>query len=98
MRPIEILGDLLLRHPAIAIFGFPGITGTLSYSDHSPLAQQPAAVAGIAEDFAAVHLPGPVDVFHNRGKLRFQAEEVAQLLSAGLEQGGLVGGSSAGGS
>jgi len=33
----------------------------------------------------------PVDVFDNRGKLRLQAEEVAQLLGAGLEQGGFVG-------
>jgi hypothetical protein len=34
---------------------------------------------------------GPVYVFHNGGKLRLQAEEIAQLLGAGFEQGGLGG-------
>src|ERR1035438_3434429 len=33
----------------------------------------------------------PVEVFHNRRKLRLQAEEVAQLLGSRLEQGGLTG-------
>src|ERR1039458_2016414 len=90
MRPVEVLGDLLLRYPAIAIFGFPGIAGAFATSPHPPLAQQPAAVTGIAEGFAAVLCASPVDVFDNWGKLRLQAEEVAQLFGTGLQQGGLV--------
>jgi len=39
VRAIQMLGDLLLRHPAVAIFGFPGIAGTLAHSDHPSLAQ-----------------------------------------------------------
>jgi len=85
MRAIEVFGELLLRDPAIAIFGFPGIAGTFAYSDHPTLAQQAAAVTGIAEGFAAVLGPGPVEVFHNGGELRLQAEEVAQLLGAGFQ-------------
>ena len=77
MRAIEVFGDLLFGHPAIAIFGLPGIAGTLAHSDHPSLAQQAAAVTGIAEGFAAVLRAGPVDVFHNGGELRLQAEEVA---------------------
>src|ERR1019366_6099773 len=49
-----MLGDLLLRHPAIAIFGFPGVAGTFAHSDHASFPQQPAAVPRIAEHFAAV--------------------------------------------
>src|ERR1017187_6882311 len=91
MRTVEVLGDLLLRHPAIAILGFPGVAGTFAHSDHPSLPQQPAAVTGIAEHFAAVLCAGPVEVFHNRGELRLQAEEVAQLLGSRLEQGGFAG-------
>ena len=85
MCPIEVLGDLLLRHPAIAVFGFPGIAGTFAHSDHPSLPQQPAAVTRIAEDFAAMLGAGPIEVFHDRGELRLQAKEVTQLLGAGFE-------------
>jgi hypothetical protein len=34
---------------------------------------------------------GPVDVFHDGRKLGLQAEEVAKLLGARLEQRGLAG-------
>ena len=78
-----MFGDLL--HPAIAVFGFPGIAGTFAHSDHPSLPQEPAAVTRIAEDFAAVLRAGPVDVFHYGRELRLQAEEVAQLLGSRLE-------------